>query len=366
MKSSSFLRVPLIMALSAISISGLAQKKKTSLIGKTDIHALLEAAPAVPMSVEAAVSRAFGKDIVNPDYQALDNYYRPLFEKIGAAQQQFEAYREEVRSFQQEQGAEGLKKLALANSASASGPVLPDMPGMKGFMEKYMSDKAFAAQYDKMSEAQKEKVIKGFMEAEKPGSSTAAVPMDNSKFEKDQKDQNKIRVAMQIQEVLSELKLRMEKLTRDYENKVKALASGPGSYAEIQKAYDQEYAKIPLVVMGEGHVKEPGAMNALTAKDVAAKRARNAEELAKKAAWLTDLKAKYKLVVNDYNDLIQKYKGSINGSVKDLYNGTNTELGLADFEVSLMDLAGNLGRFSQAATEAAASMERDQYFRTRR
>lgn len=363
MKSVHLISTGLCALLSFYCPSATAQtSKKNSPLGKTDIHALLEAAPAVPASVQMAVSRAYGPDIIQIDASSLENYYKPLYAKVEAAQMQFGSYRIDLQNAYQEQQEKQIRKQSQVPATPAMGG---EMPGMKAFTQKYMSDKAFAERYNNMTEAQQGAVIREFMEAEKAGSSTEAVPTNYGKFEKELKDKNKVQVAMKIQEAMSDMQIRISKLTEDYENKVKLLGTDPGNFDELRKAYDKAYREIPLVVMGEGRDKDPVALKALIAKDVAANRARNEMELSKKAAWFTDLKAKFKLIVSDYKDLLQKYGGSINGSVKDLNNGTNTELGLLDFEASLMGLASQLGKYSEEATERAASKEREQYFRTR-
>lgn len=347
-----------------ISLPVFAQSSnKHSLLGKTDLHALLEAAPAIPASVQAAVSRAYGSDIVSPDYQLLEKYYEPLYAKVKTAQQEFERYAVSLQNFQQAEGTAGMTRTVKETNKRTD--QLPELPGTRAMMQKYMSDKAWAARFDAMNEREKEVVMKEFMEAEKKGSSTAAIPVSYNGFEKELKQKNKVISAIDIQDAISGMFLRMEQLTEEYTDKVKTLATEAGGFAALEADYKRSYDQIPLIVMGEGKDKDPKALRALILQDVALKRARNAEELSRKAIWLTELKAKYKLVVNDYNDLLQKYKGAINGNVKDLYNGTNTELGLAQFEMSLMDLASRLAKFSEQATEAAARTEREQYFRTR-
>ncbi|MBO9632028.1 MAG: hypothetical protein J7578_02845 [Chitinophagaceae bacterium] len=266
----------------------------TSPLGKTDIHALLEAAPAVPATPQVAVTRAYGEDMVSPDPLRLQRYYEPLQEKILAAQKKFEDYSLQVQARQQAMSPDAVQKILKQ-------PANP----------------------------------------------------------------NAVQHAQQIQLAMSEIFARMEQLTEEYREKVKGLATEPGCFDELEAAYKQAYAEIPLVVMGEGRDKDPKAVRELILKDVELKRKRNAAELEKKAAWFTDLKAKYKLVVNDFKDLLAKHKGNINSSVEGMLNGTNTEMGLIQFEMSLMDLAARLGKISEEATEIAARIDREQFFRTR-
>lgn len=116
--------------------------------------------------------------------------------------------------------------------------------------------------------------------------------------------------------------------------------------------------------MGEGHVKEPAKVKELTLKTVAKHRARNEYELAQVRLWFNDLKAKYKLVVDDYNTFLARYSKNINGNMKDLYNGINTELATVNFELDLIGAAGSLARISQNATQKTALMEREQHMQT--
>jgi hypothetical protein len=93
-------------------------------------------------------------------------------------------------------------------------------------------------------------------------------------------------------------------------------------------------------------------------------RARSEYELSQMRVWFNDLKAKSKLVVNDYNDFLAKYSKNINGNIKDMYNGTHTEIPVVNFELTLIEAAAKLGKFSENATKEAAFVEYEQRQKT--
>lgn len=376
------------------------KKKQESLLGKTDIHALIEAAPLVPSSVTDAVTRAYGADIINGSPTRLTDFYRPFYDKVESAEKQFQlVYGNKMQQFYVQQGEKGVRKNLTAevnrnpvmsrmggvekvskmdeNEAeraareaaadymkSPGGSGGNQIPGMNAMMQKYMNDKEYAARFDKMSDKEKEAEMKKFMDAEMKGGSTAVMPANHNQFEKEMAGKNKIMTAMQIDQAIAEMQQQLNQLLSVFENNVKALKTSSGNHEEIEEAHRKAFKKIPLVVMGEGHVEDPAKVQELMLKTVAKHRARNDYELSQIRLWYNDLKAKYKLVVNDYNDLLMKYSKGINSSMKDVYNGSNTELTLAGFEMGLIGAAGTLGKKSENATEETARMERTQYLRS--
>ena len=50
--------------------------------------------------------------------------------------------------------------------------------------------------------------------------------------------------------------------------------------------------------------------------------------------------------------------------MKDMYNGTHTEIPVVNFELTLIDAASKLGKFSENATKDAAIVEFEQRQKT--
>jgi hypothetical protein len=277
----------------------------------------------------------------------------PIVSRMGGA---------EKISKMSEKEAEAAAMQAAAEMMNSNGN---QMPGMNAMMQKYMNDKEWAARFDKMSDKEKEAEMKKFMEAEKKGSSTAAVPTDHNRVEKEQGEANKIKTAMEINNAISKMWQQLSQYQTAVENNIIALKAGTGNHKEIDEAHAKAFKKLPQIVMGEaGLVYDPAKVKELVLSTAAKHRARCEYELSQIRIWFNDLKAKSKLVVNDYNDFLAEYSKSINGNMKDMYNGTHTEIPIVNFELNLIAAATNLGKLSENATKDAATVEYEQRQKT--
>jgi hypothetical protein len=75
---------PLILCtlLAVAPVLQIVAQSSSSMIGKTDIPALIEEAPAAPITLEEAARRTYGPNLLQPDHHALQNYYQPFLNKI--------------------------------------------------------------------------------------------------------------------------------------------------------------------------------------------------------------------------------------------------------------------------------------------
>ena len=373
------------------------QKKEGSLLGKTNIHALIEAVPPVPAGTSEAVTRTFGTDVNTANSAKLTEFYKPFYDKIESAEKQLnQFYGNKIQQFNEQQGDEGMRKMATAEvdknpivsrmggadkiskmsekeaeaaamqaAAEMMNSNANQMPGMNAMMQKYMNDKEWAAKFDKMSDKEKEAEMKKFMEAEKKGSSTAVVPVDHNKVEKEQAEANKIKIAMEINDAIAKMWQQLSQYQKAVENNLIALKASAGNHTEIDEAHAKAFKKLPQIVMGEaGLTYDPAKVKELVLSTAAKHRARSEYELSQIRIWFNDLKTKSKLVVNDYNDFLAKYSKSINGNMKDMYNGTHTEIPVVNFELTLIDAAAKLGKLSENSTKDAAFVEYEQRQKT--
>jgi hypothetical protein len=373
------------------------QKKEGSLLGKTNIHALIEAAPPVPATTPEAVSRTFGAELNSFNTTKLTEFYKPFYDKTESAQKQLHLfYGNKIQQFNEQQGEEGMRKMAITEvdknpivsrmggvdkiskmsekeAEAAARQAAADMmnsngnqmPGMNAMMQKYMNDKEFAARFDKMTDKQKEAEMKKFMEAEQKGSSTAFVPTDQKKAQKELAEADKITTAMEINDAIAKMWQQLNQYQTTVDNNITKLKISPGNHAEIEEAHQKALKKLPQVLMGEaGYTYEPVKLRELVLSTAAQHRARNEYELRQISIWFTDLKAKSKLVASDYIDFLAKYSKSINGDMKDMYNGTHTEIPVVNFELTLIEAAAKLGKLSENATKDAAIVEYEQRQKT--
>ena len=82
-----------ISALFLLALPAFAQQPiANSLVGSTDIPAYIEEALGLAASLAETAQRAFGNDLLQPDHQAMDDFYRPVEEKYRRVQQQYEDF----------------------------------------------------------------------------------------------------------------------------------------------------------------------------------------------------------------------------------------------------------------------------------
>ena len=75
---------PLLLASAAFHVPALGQQPAT-VVGKSDLTGLLEAAPTIPASVESATAKAYGPNAVPYAKNQLDVVYDPFFKRTAAA-----------------------------------------------------------------------------------------------------------------------------------------------------------------------------------------------------------------------------------------------------------------------------------------
>ena len=95
-------------------------------------------------------------------------------------------------------------------------------------------------------------------------------------------------------------------------------------------------------------------------KEIAAKhRERAIWELQQRNALFADQRLKLKDLASSYQNFLKNNQGKINASTAppDLLRGANTEIEVAQYEVSFVDAALDLAKYSEAATKDAANYQ---------
>ncbi|MBS1850662.1 MAG: hypothetical protein JST79_07095 [Acidobacteria bacterium] len=366
----------LILTLCMPTLSLMGQQP--TILGKTNIHALLEAAPGVPRSTAEAADR----------WKQSDAIYQPFQQKVEAAHKQLQ----ESMAARAHQAPDAATMEKQAKAMSNANPIVSGMggvdkiqqmtpeqreaaarqsaanyqqslvtgngrnsPAMQAMMQKMMTDPAYRARFMQMSEAEKEAELRKNMGPVAPQSVE-----DHQKGQQELKAADEIRNSQAIQQDLQKMTQRIQSIETEFAKKDQAISDAPGNHAQIGRDIGAKIAKVPVVELGEyGHDKDPAQMQALYREQATRDRERAAAELTQRAALYEQKKSQYKEVVSAYQEWLKQNQARINPSMNDLLKGTNTELAVAGFEQGLIGLAEDLAKYSKHATQDAAGYEQN-------
>jgi hypothetical protein len=368
----------LLFALCVPTLSLMAQAQQPSILGKTNIHALLEAAPSVPRNTAEAAVR----------WKQSDAIYQPFQQKVEAAHKQLQ----EAMAAHTQRGPDAATMEKQAQAMSNSNPIVSGMggvdkiqqmtpgqrgaaarqsaanyqqsfitgngrnsPAMQAMMQKMMTDPAYRARFMQMSEAEKEAEMRKNMGPVAPQSLE-----EHQKGQQELKVADEIRNSQAIQQDLQQMTQRIQSIETEFAKKDQAISDAPGNHAQIGREIGAKIAKVPVVELGEyGRDKDPAQMQALYREQATRDRERAARELTERVALYEQKKSQYKEVVSAYQVWLKQNQGRINTSMNDVLKGTNTELAVAGFEQGLIGLAENLAKYSKHATQDAAGYEQN-------
>jgi hypothetical protein len=134
-------------------------------------------------------------------------------------------------------------------------------PGMQAFMQKMMTDPAFAAQYNKMSNQDKMAAYQNFVK-EQTGEATL-VKRDDKAFEASMADRNKTNKFLEVEKLLA-LTLQRSLQLHELVNKQSETTNQhyDALAKEMKDRFDALYDALPLQSFGEaGHMKSTGALD---------------------------------------------------------------------------------------------------------
>lgn len=397
---SSIKSLVFILALSAMPMAAIQvfaqQPTANSLLGTTDIPAYIEEVPELAPSLEQTTLRAMGENPLQPDHQALDNFYRPAEDKIRRVLQQYEDFYKKkmesaapdmeamnqeiernpivkgmggvqaIQAMSQEEAEAAARQSAaqyIADPFAANGV---NSPGMTALYQKMMSDPAYAKRFEKMSEQERMAELQKYM-ANDPV--LARTPEMEQERNQQMAQRDKVTDAMEINEKITALTQEIYAVQYAYGQSVQTLETQAGSHAEIEAEFWQRYNALPEIVAGEaGRMKDPELEKKLRIEIAARHRERAAADLEQYIVLLGGLKEQYKQIATAYMQFISANAYRVNGNPADLYNGTNTEFTLANFELSLLglgleiikqsrDFSWNLASWEQRYREVMRSYE---------
>lgn len=365
----------------AFSASGQQQ----GLIGKTNFLSYLEEAPPPPPSIQDAARIAYGANILQPDPLALQRVFQPIRDKVERAREQYrQAYAGKygqggdagqasaaVNSNPIVAGMGGVEKVQQMDEAQAEAAarqaaagyqqdIMQSMGGdMAALYQKMLSDPAYRERFEKMNDQEKAMELQKYMGPASSNNTAPMAPHQMAKRQQSLQSRDKVRDAMEVNEKITAVYQQLQDAAAAFGRAMDEWNATPVSHEEIEAEFNQKYNALPEIVAGEaGRQKDPEQFRLLKLRTAEAHRERAANGLKHHTALYGELKQQYKLAVSDYLDYMSGNSHKVNGDVAGLYDGTNTELAVIDFEISLLGLAEGLAKWSEELTQEAASWEK--------
>lgn len=356
-------------------------------LGTTDIPAYIEGAPMLPATLEEAAFRAYGSNYLQPDHQSMDNFYKPAEDKIRLAQQRYEDFCRDkygntapdmdamkqdinrnpivkgmggvdaIQVMSQEQAEEAATQAAnqyIADPFAASGI---NSPGMTALYQKMMSDPAYARRFEKMSEQERMAELQKYM-ANDPV--VANTPERAQQAKQQMAHRDKVTDAMEINQKVTEMTQEIFAVVNAFGERLQAIDNQPGNHAEIEADFNRKYNALPEIIAGEaGRQKDPELDRKLRIETAARHREFAAASLRQYLPLLGELKAQYVRIADSYMQFIAANIRRVNNDPAGLYDGTNTELTLANFESSLLGSGLDIIRQARQLTRNTATWEQN-------
>jgi hypothetical protein len=381
-----------LMAMTFFTTKIMAQQ---TILGTTNINAIIEEAPGVPNSLEAAAKRAFGSNPLQPDMQAMDNFYLPYENKVNHKMEEYQQYAERkmsatgsVNDYHAQaiqdinsnpiianmggyekisQMSEEEAKVAATQAAAqfVADPFAANgnqSAGMSALYQKVLNDPAYAKQFEKMSEAEKEAELRKFMANDQVVAKTPAeMQQQHWPSGQQQSEADKIRNAQEIQLKIVEWQQQLTEVAQLFGEAIHDIEQSGLTHDAIQDEFRKKFAAIPEIVMGEGREKDPALSHPLYIETAEKHRTRAAQELKEYGIAMAELSSRYQSIVSGYLDYLEENKEKVYGGVSaaDIMHSYNTEIPLVSLESSLVGIGLELSKWSREFTGKCASWEQN-------
>lgn len=376
------------LACLACVVTGQAQSSPSSILGKTDIQALLEAVPGVPNSTSEAATRAYGADIRMYDVPVkLDDTYQPFFQQAASAH----ARMKDAMNARAKNAPDQATVMKQAKDQANASPIVAGMggldnvarmtpeqrqqaarqsaaafqqnlitgggrnsPGMQAMMQKVMSDPEYRTRFQKMSEPEKEAEMRKFM-----GNAPVASATPPDQPSRKSQAGSDVATAMAIRSDLQKMAAKLGEIDVELRRKDAAISSSKGSHQDIANEINAKIEKVPVVELGEyGHDRDPEKVTALLKEQATRDRDRATLELLQRSAIYNQRKTQYKELATEYQTWLKQNLARINTSLATPLSNTNTELDVASYEDGLIAMSENLAKYSLDTTKDAARYEK--------
>ena len=267
-----------------------------------------------------------------------DNQYTQVYEKEGQAGLERRAKEQSDKSaiVQQMGGTDKIMQMteeerkAAALQAAANIQQNPSLVSggsnnsMAGFAQKYQSDPAFAARFNKMSQAEKEAEMKKFM-AENHAKNPVAFDAAQHEAQKNEINRNKNN---------AQAKVEFDLLMKRTSDRLKAVSDRQISIGNkieeiilamkenVNAKFGPLYAAVPIVELGEaGHDKDPQKMMELRIQEVRSRYLIDVQEASLRFEAWKILKIDYQYAFAELGSFLSNYKwGSDKGELFGTYH----------------------------------------------
>jgi hypothetical protein len=317
------------------AFTGTLQGQEATIAGKTDIQALIEAAPGLPASTAEAATRAYGPDVRMHEMPVeLDTVYGPFFNRAAAAHKQLkEAMQARAKSMPAKATVE-MQARAQANS----NPIVAGMGGIDAIQKMTPEQRKQAALQS----------VAAFQASLATGGSRTQA-----------RSSNDIAAANAFRNELNQMLQKIAKVDADFAQLDQAITNAPGSHEQIAQEISAKMANIPFVELGEyGRDRDPVQAMALLREQATRDRGRAAWELGQRTALHSWRKGQYKRLASEYDAWLKQNMGRINTSMADPLRNTNTEMAVLGYEDGLISLSETLAKYTEETTKDAARYER--------
>lgn len=364
-------------------------------LGSTDINAYIKEVPALPKTTEVAAQIAYGANPILPDYTALDKYFQAYEAKVNARISEYQAFAKQKMEqggaaeadYRQQAAAMadknpivanmgGYEKVSQMNEAEAKAAAQQaaaqymadpfagsgmQSAGMSALYQKIVSDPAYAAKFEKMSDAEKEAELRKYMANDQPVTKTPAeMAQHRNQVAQQQSQADRIRNAQEIQLKLLEYQQQMSEVGMDFGQKMQEIEQSGKSHDAISEEYGTRYKAIPMVELGEyGHDHDPKLVRPLRIEEAKMHQERARKELKENTAALADASVRYQALVTEYLAYLKQNMAKVYGgtTAKDMMEATNTEQPLLAFEAGLIGIGLQLSEYAKEITKKAATWE---------
>ena len=290
-----------ITLLIACITTAVAAQQANPVLGKTDLQAWIDDAPALPKNLEEAAARK------------ASTVYQTFYERVEAFKK---SYKQSISS-----------SVKPVDTTLNNNPIIAQMGGMEKLAQMTPEQRAQAAAQMKQQLMKNPAAL-----------SLLTTPVSAN---------NDTVAGIDIQQELQEMIHQRSASEAEFRNKDAAITNSSGSHHEINQDAAATLAKIPILddpVMGRVHNIE---LEATLNKETAERhRVRATKELEQRIALLNDQKLKLKDFASAYQKWVQQNLSKI--------KGPTTEVGVAEYELSFIDAATDLAKYSEAVTKDVA------------
>jgi hypothetical protein len=302
-------------------------QQASQVLGKANLHAWLDEAPGLPNSLDEAATRKNGPPVYQAFYDKVQAFKKSYNQDITSKAKPDEAAMRNAAE------AQARSNLAQLNN----NPVIAQMGGIEKLSQ--------------MTPAQRAQLAQQMMQGGMP--QIVAAPGGRQTG-------NEAATTIAVRHDLQEMLKQKNALDTAFSARDAEITNATGTHREINEDAVARMAQIPMVndqIMGRVHdLQMAAALN----KEVAAKhRERAIWELQQRNALFADHRLKLKDLASSYQNWLKNNQGKINASTApgELLRGANTEIEVAQYEVSFVDAACDLAKFSEAATKEAANYQ---------